>query len=112
MTHTHSPEDFNRIGQGYVGLKNLNSAIQAGCTITSKVISDYEVTLKSVIDEATKAHSAFVQQKVANATRDLMSEGWEVIAPKRETTPDNLGLAIALLVRNGYKVTDPNGGNC
>ena len=112
MTHTHTPDDWNRIGQGYVGLKNINSAIQAGCTISRTVIADFELTLKSVIDEATKVHSAFVAQKVSNATRDLMEEGWEVVAPKVASTPSSLDIAIALLVRNGYKVTDPNGGNC
>lgn len=48
--------------------------------------------------------------RVASAIQTLSSVGYDVVAPKVET-PSSVDIAIALLVKNGYKVTDSQGRN-
>ena len=75
----------------------------------ARIYADY---FAYMVEKATMLSGKCVEALVKDATRTLTVQGWEVVAPKKVTETPDLGTAIALLVRNGYKVTDPNGGNC
>lgn len=94
-----------------IQLRNMEVASE-GHKLSTQYARTYADYLAYMISTATKMHTKCVEALVSDAMSTLHSVGYEVVAPKPQQAPSDLNTAIALLVRNGYKVTDPNGGNC
>jgi CRISPR/Cas system-associated exonuclease Cas4 (RecB family) len=92
-----------------VATKNLHTKYNANglpLAIAQALELDIATTaqnLKVIIEMADKV-------RVNNAIDTLALAGYEVVAPK-VTTPSSVDIAIALLVKNGYKVSDSQGRN-
>lgn len=92
-----------------IQLRNMELACD-GARLSTQYARTYADYLAYMADTATRMHNKCVQALVDDAMSTLMTVGYQVVAPSKQ--PVALNPAIALLVKNGYKVTDPNGGNC
>lgn len=97
------------IKEANIQLRNMDIASD-GARFSTQYARNYADYLAYMADTATRMHDKCVQALVNDAMSVLMTVGYEVVAPSKQ--PAALNPAIALLVKNGYKVTDPNGGNC
>jgi len=100
----------NALKEANIQLRNMEVASE-GNTFSVAYAKAYGDYLSYMVQVASKMHLKCQDAIVKDATSTLILAGYEVVSPKREATPSSVDIAIALLVKNGYKVTDPNGGN-
>ena len=98
------------IKEANIQLRNME-VMTEGRDLGAKDARIYADYFAYMVEKATMLSGKCVEALVKDATRTLTVNGWEVIAPKRETTPSTVNEAIALLVKSGYIVTDANGNN-
>lgn len=111
VTMTDHQNTIATIKGANIELRNLEVAYEAH-NMSAKNARDYVDYLEYMVALSTKLHKKCVEALVSDAMSTLHKVGYEVVTPQQKQTTTDLNIAIALLVRNGYKVTDPNGGNC
>lgn len=95
------------IKEANIQLRNMEVQVE-GHKLSTQYARTYADYLAYMSDTATRMHSKCVEALVSDAMSVLQTVGYEVVTPKQ---PNAIHTAIALLVKNGYKVTDSNGAN-
>lgn len=93
-----------------IQLRNMEVASE-GNTFSVGYARAYADYLAYMIKTATKMHGKCIEALVKDATITLASAGYEVKPSSLPASPNDINPAIALLVKNGYKVTDSQGRN-
>ena len=97
----------NALGEANIQLRNLETETSGLSlrVVDAKLLDDY---LSLMVSLSSKMHIKCREELVKDATRTLNLAGYEVVSP---SAPSSVDIAIALLVKNGYKVTDNQGRN-
>lgn len=104
----------NAFKEANIQLRNMESASE-GNKFSVGYAKEYSDALAYMVKTSAKMHMKCQEAIVDDAVRTLTQVGYDVVPKSKdpmESATHSLFSAIALLVRNGYKVTDPNGGNC
>ena len=99
----------NALKEANIQLRNMEVATE-GNTLSVAYARAYGEYLSYMVQVASKMHDKCQYAIVSDATRTLNLAGYEVV-PTKVPTPSSVDIAIALLVKNGYKVTDNQGRN-
>lgn len=108
---SHSQDTlFEALKQASIALRNMEVETE-GRKLSVGYARTYADHLAYIAKVAEKMNALCVSALISDATSTLMANGYEVkVAPKTDS-PNDINPAIALLVRNGYKVTDSQGRN-
>jgi len=106
--------DTNLIQEAFkeacVQLRNMEVASE-GVKFSVAYAKMFDDQLAYMVKTASKLHIKAREAIVESAMNELLMAGYEVKSPIRERVSSDADLAIALLVKSGYKVTDANGRN-